>query len=65
MLGCAAGDRRSERLLGGGGAEGMFAGQGRKPLKKRGAVLGDGNYKQKRTQNKVGRALFAVGACHM
>ena len=34
-------------------------------LKKRGAVLGDGIYKQKRAQNKVGRALFAVGACHM
>lgn len=36
-----------------------------KPLKKRGAVLGDGIYKQKRAQNKVGRALFAVRACHM
>ena len=29
-------------------------------------ALSDGwIYKQKRTQNKVGRALFAVGACHM
>lgn len=34
-------------------------------LEKAKALLDGWIYKQKRAQNKVGRALFAVGACHM